>query len=107
MLHCASTANVDSPLAFVVAPVAGSIATSAPCNDGFPVMKKFFEKTGVDVDQVALAEAREHRQHPLGLVGLGVEVDLAALVLQDRHRERYFAVGVDHAADDVRGDARD
>jgi D-alanyl-D-alanine carboxypeptidase/D-alanyl-D-alanine-endopeptidase (penicillin-binding protein 4) len=33
-------------------------AGSADCNDGFPVMKKFFEKAGVDVDQVALADGR-------------------------------------------------
>jgi hypothetical protein len=27
-------------------------------NDGFPVMKSFFEKAGVGVDQVALADGR-------------------------------------------------
>jgi serine-type D-Ala-D-Ala carboxypeptidase/endopeptidase (penicillin-binding protein 4) len=33
-------------------------AGSADCNDGFSVMKKFFEKAGVDADQVALADGR-------------------------------------------------
>jgi serine-type D-Ala-D-Ala carboxypeptidase/endopeptidase (penicillin-binding protein 4) len=33
-------------------------AGSTDCNDGFPVMKSFFEKAGVDVDQVALADGR-------------------------------------------------
>ena len=33
-------------------------AGSPECNDGFPVMKKFFEKAGVDVNQVALADGR-------------------------------------------------
>jgi D-alanyl-D-alanine carboxypeptidase/D-alanyl-D-alanine-endopeptidase (penicillin-binding protein 4) len=33
-------------------------AGSTDCNDGFPVMKAFFEKAGVDVDQVALADGR-------------------------------------------------
>jgi serine-type D-Ala-D-Ala carboxypeptidase/endopeptidase (penicillin-binding protein 4) len=33
-------------------------AGSTDCNDGFPVMKKFFENAGVDVDQVALADGR-------------------------------------------------
>ncbi len=33
-------------------------AGSTDCNDGFPVMKNFFEKAGVDVDQVALADGR-------------------------------------------------
>jgi D-alanyl-D-alanine carboxypeptidase/D-alanyl-D-alanine-endopeptidase (penicillin-binding protein 4) len=33
-------------------------AGSTDCNDGFPVMKKFFEKAGVDTDQVALADGR-------------------------------------------------
>src|SRR5215217_9739687 len=31
---------------------------STDCNDAFPVMKSFFEKAGVDVDQVALADGR-------------------------------------------------
>jgi D-alanyl-D-alanine carboxypeptidase/D-alanyl-D-alanine-endopeptidase (penicillin-binding protein 4) len=33
-------------------------AGSTDCNDGFPVMKKFFEEAGVDTDQVALADGR-------------------------------------------------
>ena len=33
-------------------------AGSTDCNDGFPVMMKFFEKAGVEVDQVALADGR-------------------------------------------------
>jgi serine-type D-Ala-D-Ala carboxypeptidase/endopeptidase (penicillin-binding protein 4) len=33
-------------------------AGSTDCNDGFPVMKAFFEKAGVDVEQVALADGR-------------------------------------------------
>jgi D-alanyl-D-alanine carboxypeptidase/D-alanyl-D-alanine-endopeptidase (penicillin-binding protein 4) len=33
-------------------------AGSTDCNDGFPVMKSFFEKAGVDTDQVALADGR-------------------------------------------------
>jgi serine-type D-Ala-D-Ala carboxypeptidase/endopeptidase (penicillin-binding protein 4) len=33
-------------------------AGSTDCNDGFPVMKKFFEKAGVDTDQVVLADGR-------------------------------------------------
>ena len=33
-------------------------AGSTDCNDGFPVMKSFFEKAGVDVDQVALADGK-------------------------------------------------
>jgi serine-type D-Ala-D-Ala carboxypeptidase/endopeptidase (penicillin-binding protein 4) len=33
-------------------------AGSTDCNDGLPVMKSFFEKAGVDVDQVALADGR-------------------------------------------------
>ncbi len=33
-------------------------AGSTDCNDGFPVMKKFFEKAGVDLDQVAFADGR-------------------------------------------------
>ena len=33
-------------------------ADSTDCNDGFPVMKSFFEKAGVDPDQVALADGR-------------------------------------------------
>ena len=33
-------------------------AGSTDCNDGFPVMKNFFEKAGVDVDQVAFADGR-------------------------------------------------
>jgi D-alanyl-D-alanine carboxypeptidase/D-alanyl-D-alanine-endopeptidase (penicillin-binding protein 4) len=33
-------------------------AGSTDCNDAFPVMKSFFEKAGVDVDQVALADGR-------------------------------------------------
>lgn len=33
-------------------------AGSTDCNDGFPVMKSFFEKAGVDPDQVALADGR-------------------------------------------------
>ena len=33
-------------------------AGSTDCNDGFPVMKKFFEKAGVGVDQVAFADGR-------------------------------------------------
>jgi len=33
-------------------------AGSTDCNDAFPVMQKFFEKAGVDVDQVALADGR-------------------------------------------------
>jgi serine-type D-Ala-D-Ala carboxypeptidase/endopeptidase (penicillin-binding protein 4) len=33
-------------------------AGSTDCNDAFPVMKKFFEKAGVDTDQVALADGR-------------------------------------------------
>jgi D-alanyl-D-alanine carboxypeptidase/D-alanyl-D-alanine-endopeptidase (penicillin-binding protein 4) len=33
-------------------------AGGTDCNDGFPVMKSFFEKAGLDVDQVALADGR-------------------------------------------------
>lgn len=33
-------------------------AGSTDCNDAFPVMKKFFEKAGVEVDQVVLADGR-------------------------------------------------
>jgi serine-type D-Ala-D-Ala carboxypeptidase/endopeptidase (penicillin-binding protein 4) len=33
-------------------------AGSTDCNDAFPIMKKFFEKAGVDTDQVALADGR-------------------------------------------------
>jgi serine-type D-Ala-D-Ala carboxypeptidase/endopeptidase (penicillin-binding protein 4) len=33
-------------------------AGSTDCNDGFPEMKSFFEKAGVDTDQVALADGR-------------------------------------------------
>jgi D-alanyl-D-alanine carboxypeptidase/D-alanyl-D-alanine-endopeptidase (penicillin-binding protein 4) len=33
-------------------------AGSTDCNDAFPMMKSFFEKAGVDVDQVALADGR-------------------------------------------------
>jgi serine-type D-Ala-D-Ala carboxypeptidase/endopeptidase (penicillin-binding protein 4) len=33
-------------------------AGSTDCNEGFPVMKSFFEKAGVDTDQVALADGR-------------------------------------------------
>lgn len=33
-------------------------AGSTDCNDGFPMMKSFFERAGVDVDQVALADGR-------------------------------------------------
>ncbi len=33
-------------------------AGSTDCNDAFPVMQKFFEKAGVDTDQVALADGR-------------------------------------------------
>src|SRR3712207_1315839 len=33
-------------------------AGSTDCNDGFPVMRSFFEKAGVDVDQLALADGR-------------------------------------------------
>jgi D-alanyl-D-alanine carboxypeptidase/D-alanyl-D-alanine-endopeptidase (penicillin-binding protein 4) len=33
-------------------------AGSTECNDGFPVMKEFFEKVGVDTDQVAFADGR-------------------------------------------------
>ena len=33
-------------------------AGSTDCNDGFPVMKSFFEKAGVDPEQVALADGR-------------------------------------------------
>lgn len=33
-------------------------AGSTDCNDGFPVMKAFFEKAGVDTDQVAFADGR-------------------------------------------------
>jgi D-alanyl-D-alanine carboxypeptidase/D-alanyl-D-alanine-endopeptidase (penicillin-binding protein 4) len=33
-------------------------AGSTDCNDAFPVMKSFFEKAGVDTDQVALADGR-------------------------------------------------
>ena len=33
-------------------------AGSTDCNDGFPAMKSFFEKAGLDVDQVALADGR-------------------------------------------------
>lgn len=33
-------------------------AGSTDCNDGFPVMKSFFEKAGVDTAQVALADGR-------------------------------------------------
>jgi serine-type D-Ala-D-Ala carboxypeptidase/endopeptidase (penicillin-binding protein 4) len=33
-------------------------AGSTDCNDGFPVMKSFFEKAGVDAGQVALADGR-------------------------------------------------
>ncbi len=33
-------------------------AGSTDCNDAFPLMKEFFEKAGVDVDQVALADGR-------------------------------------------------
>jgi D-alanyl-D-alanine carboxypeptidase/D-alanyl-D-alanine-endopeptidase (penicillin-binding protein 4) len=33
-------------------------AGSTDCEDGFPVMKKFFQKAGVEVDQVAFADGR-------------------------------------------------
>jgi D-alanyl-D-alanine carboxypeptidase/D-alanyl-D-alanine-endopeptidase (penicillin-binding protein 4) len=33
-------------------------AGSTDCNDAFPIMKKFFEKAGVDTEQVALADGR-------------------------------------------------
>ena len=33
-------------------------AGSTDCNDGFPAMKSFFEKAGLDLDQVALADGR-------------------------------------------------
>ena len=33
-------------------------AGSTDCNDAFPVMKKFYEKAGVDTDQVAFADGR-------------------------------------------------
>lgn len=33
-------------------------AGSTDCNDGFPVMKSFFEKAGVDTSQVVLADGR-------------------------------------------------
>ena len=33
-------------------------AGSTDCNDGFPVMEKFFEKAGVEVEQVAFADGR-------------------------------------------------
>ncbi len=33
-------------------------AGSTNCNDAFPIMKKFFEKAGVDAEQVALADGR-------------------------------------------------
>jgi D-alanyl-D-alanine carboxypeptidase/D-alanyl-D-alanine-endopeptidase (penicillin-binding protein 4) len=33
-------------------------AASTDCNDGFPVMKSFFDKAGVDTSQVALADGR-------------------------------------------------
>src|SRR5215213_2077735 len=33
-------------------------AGSTDCNDAFPVMKSFFQKAGVEVDQVALADGR-------------------------------------------------
>jgi serine-type D-Ala-D-Ala carboxypeptidase/endopeptidase (penicillin-binding protein 4) len=33
-------------------------AGSTDCNDAFPVMKSFFQKAGVDTDQVALADGR-------------------------------------------------
>ena len=33
-------------------------AGSTDCNDGFPVMEKFFEKAGVEAEQVALADGR-------------------------------------------------
>jgi D-alanyl-D-alanine carboxypeptidase/D-alanyl-D-alanine-endopeptidase (penicillin-binding protein 4) len=33
-------------------------AGSTDCDDGFPVMKSFFEKAGVDASQVALADGR-------------------------------------------------
>lgn len=33
-------------------------AGSTDCNDAFPVMKKFFEKAGVDTEQVAFADGR-------------------------------------------------
>jgi D-alanyl-D-alanine carboxypeptidase/D-alanyl-D-alanine-endopeptidase (penicillin-binding protein 4) len=33
-------------------------AGSTDCNDAFPIMKKFFEKAGVDTDQVAFADGR-------------------------------------------------
>jgi serine-type D-Ala-D-Ala carboxypeptidase/endopeptidase (penicillin-binding protein 4) len=33
-------------------------AGSTDCNDAFPIMQKFFEKAGVDTDQVALADGR-------------------------------------------------
>ena len=33
-------------------------AGSTDCNDGFPVMKKFFEEAGVDTDEVSLADGR-------------------------------------------------
>jgi serine-type D-Ala-D-Ala carboxypeptidase/endopeptidase (penicillin-binding protein 4) len=33
-------------------------AGSTDCNDAFPVMQKFFEKAGVDTDQVAFADGR-------------------------------------------------
>ena len=33
-------------------------AGSTDCNDAFPVMEKFFEKAGIDIDQVAFADGR-------------------------------------------------
>ena len=33
-------------------------AGSTDCNDAFPIMKKFFQKAGVDTDQVAFADGR-------------------------------------------------
>ena len=33
-------------------------AGSTDCNDAFPIMKKFFEKAGVDTEQVAFADGR-------------------------------------------------
>jgi serine-type D-Ala-D-Ala carboxypeptidase/endopeptidase (penicillin-binding protein 4) len=33
-------------------------AGSTDCNDAFPIIKKFFEKAGVDTDQVAFADGR-------------------------------------------------
>src|SRR5215217_8881814 len=40
-------------------------AGSTDCNDAFPVMKSFFQKAGVDTDQVALADGRGQPHGPV------------------------------------------